>query len=58
MWREAAEQAFPEAEFTRPVEGGAPAAAERRLGCPLPSRLAELLRETDGIVDDDGVDTV
>jgi hypothetical protein len=58
MWREAAERACAEAEFTLPVDAAALAAAERRLGCGLPAGLVGLLRETDGVVGLDGTDTV
>ncbi|MFI8850006.1 SMI1/KNR4 family protein [Streptomyces sp. NPDC053499] len=58
MWREIARQAFPGVEFSVPVDAGRVAAAEQRLGCPMPSELVSLLRETDGMVGQEGVDTV
>ncbi|MGW7367786.1 SMI1/KNR4 family protein [Streptomyces sp. NPDC054841] len=58
MWRDVAGQACAEAEFSEPVDGAALAAAEQRLGCPLPADLVSLLRETDGIVGHYGVAAV
>ncbi|MGW7018406.1 SMI1/KNR4 family protein [Streptomyces decoyicus] len=58
MWKELARQAFPGVEFSEPVDAARVAAAEQCLGCPLPSELVSLLRETDGMVGHDGVDTV
>ena len=58
MWREVAAQVFPEAKFRPPVDAAGLAAAERRLGCGLPSELTSLLQETDGLVGCYGVDTV
>lgn len=58
MWREVAGQAFSEAEFSGPVDSARVAAAERRLGCALPSELVSLHQETDGIVGHYGVGTV
>ncbi|MFF1699472.1 SMI1/KNR4 family protein [Streptomyces sp. NPDC058257] len=58
MWRAVAGLAYPEAEFSTPVYAADVAAAERRLGCPLPSELVSLLYETDGMVGRYGVDTV
>ncbi|MEU2720399.1 SMI1/KNR4 family protein [Streptomyces smyrnaeus] len=57
-WKTAVHQSCPEAEFGEPVHPDRVADAEQRLGCRLPSQLADLLRETDGIVGHDGVDTV
>ncbi|MGH4034052.1 SMI1/KNR4 family protein [Actinomycetota bacterium Odt1-20B] len=58
MWREAAGKASSEAEFDEPVGIDALAAAEQRLGHPLPPDLIGLLHETDGIVGPYGVATV
>ncbi|WP_160330167.1 SMI1/KNR4 family protein [Streptomyces roseifaciens] len=58
MWRKAAGQTFPEAEFRDPVTTARLAAAEQQLGCGLPTELASLLQETDGIAGHYGVDTV
>lgn len=58
MWKEAASRAYADAEFRTPADAAAPAAAEQRLGRPLPSELTGLLQETDGIVGHYGVDTV
>ncbi|WP_282795420.1 SMI1/KNR4 family protein [Streptomyces sp. CC224B] len=58
MWRRLAGEVFPEAEFAAPVDSAAVAAAEQRLGCRLPTVLASLLQETDGVVGHDGADTV
>ncbi|MEU9112843.1 SMI1/KNR4 family protein [Streptomyces sp. NPDC048483] len=58
MWREIARQAFPDVEFSEPVNSAMMVAAEQRLGCPIPSKLVSLLRETDGIVGHYGVETI
>jgi hypothetical protein len=58
MWRDVAGQAFPEAEFSAPVDAALVAAAEQRLRCSLPSELGRLLQETDGIVGHYGAETV
>ncbi|MFE2164091.1 SMI1/KNR4 family protein [Streptomyces sp. NPDC059447] len=58
MWREAALEAFPEAEFRSPAQVAALADAERRLGHGLPAELGQLLLESNGIVGHTAVDTV
>jgi hypothetical protein len=58
MWKEAAFQAFPEAEFRDPVDAAAVNAAEQRLGCALPAELRNVVLETDGIIGHYGTDTL
>ena len=58
FWRDVVLAVLPTAEVT----GGAPeellAAARERLGQPLPEDLAGLLRETDGVRGDYGLDAI
>lgn len=58
MWREAALEAFPEAQFRSPAQVAALADAENRLGRELPVELRQLLLESDGIIGRTAVDTV
>ncbi|WP_030732610.1 SMI1/KNR4 family protein [Streptomyces sp. NRRL S-237] len=58
MWREAALEAFPEAEFRGPAQAAALADAEHRLGLRLPAELRQLLVESNGIIGPTAVDTV
>lgn len=58
MWREAALQAFSEAEFEGPARPTALADAEHRLGRELPGALRQLLLECDGVIGRGSVDTV
>lgn len=58
MWREAALEVFPEAEFRSPAQVAALADAEHRLGRAVPADLRQLLLECDGIIGHTAVDTV
>ncbi|MFF2780590.1 SMI1/KNR4 family protein [Streptomyces sp. NPDC058052] len=58
MWREAALEAFPEAEFRSPAQVAALADAEHSLGRELPAELRQLLLESNGIIGRAAVDTV
>ncbi|GAA1589391.1 SMI1/KNR4 family protein [Actinomadura kijaniata] len=58
MWREITRRTFSGVGFGEPADAAEVAAAERRLGRPLPSELVSLLGEADGLVGHDGVDTV
>ncbi|MEW2132569.1 SMI1/KNR4 family protein [Streptomyces sp. NPDC005435] len=58
MWREAALEVYPEAEFRSPVRRAALVDAEHRLGGGLPDELRGLLLESDGVVGRTAVDTV
>jgi hypothetical protein len=58
MWREAALEVFPEAEFRSPAQTATLADAEQRLGRGLPADLRQLLLESDGIIGHSAVETV
>ncbi|MDX2593466.1 MULTISPECIES: SMI1/KNR4 family protein [Streptomyces] len=58
MWKEAAAEVLPEVEFRAPIDATALAEAERRLGRSLPTQLAALLSETNGIVGEYGTDVI
>lgn len=58
MWREAALEVFPEAEFRSPAQVAALADADHRLGRGVPVDLRQLLLECDGIIGHTAVDTV
>ncbi|MFI5494104.1 hypothetical protein [Actinoplanes sp. NPDC051859] len=57
-WRDIILAVLPEATLSGGASGQAIAAAEGRLGLPLPHDLVELLRETDGIRAADGTPVV
>ncbi|WP_405824326.1 SMI1/KNR4 family protein [Streptomyces sp. NBC_00838] len=58
MWREAALEVFPEAEFRSPAQVAALADAEHRLGRELPAELRQLLIESNGLIGPTAVDAV
>jgi hypothetical protein len=58
VWRELIVELFPEAELADPAEERELSAIEAELGLPLPSELASLLREVDGVCNSYGDDVV
>ncbi|WP_369199928.1 SMI1/KNR4 family protein [Streptomyces sp. PU-14G] len=58
MWRERILTLAPGAEPAAPATERALAGIPRALGQPLPEALAALLRECDGVRDEDGTDVV
>ncbi|MFD0688093.1 SMI1/KNR4 family protein [Actinomadura fibrosa] len=58
MWRELIEKHTPQARFASPAAERALRRAEETLGHLLPDDLAELLGETDGVVDANGYNLV
>ncbi|MGW1544194.1 SMI1/KNR4 family protein [Streptomyces sp. NPDC002309] len=58
MWKKTAAKASPDVEFSEPVDATAVSQAERLLDRSLPPQLTGLLMETDGMVDEYGIDVV
>jgi len=58
MWRELIKSINPEATCRAPATAEMIAAAEQNLGVAFPEELVSLLRETNGILDEDGFSVV